>query len=66
MLNKIFPATDKHLNEDVYVLEPEKFSSQDISFNESKIKHDDSIFPSANQTLAEDNTSIEVMNNVKD
>ena len=39
MLNKIFPAIDSHLINDVTVIEPDKVSSH-ISFNESKLKQD--------------------------
>ena len=55
MLNKIFPA-NSHLNNDVTVLEPDKISSQNVSFNESKLKQD-SFFAE----FGEENSSVEVM-----
>ena len=55
MLNKIFPA-NSHLNNDVTVLEPDKISSQNVSFNESKLKQD-SFFTE----FGEENSSVEVM-----
>ena len=53
MLNKIFPAIDSHLNNDVTVLEPDKSSSQNVSFNESRIRQD---------SFNEENSSMEIFN----